>query len=121
SLSAGVCYFSIRRFAFSRFVTPRPPCSPLRPYTTLFRSRRVGRQDLQRAIHATAAAEIGGEDLDLRARRGRADVGDAVDEVLGADRQSTRLNSSHVKNSDDVFCLKNKTFITANHCGTYSR
>src|SRR5690606_26202755 len=45
---------------------------------------RVGRQDLQRAIHATAAAEIGGEDLDLRARRGRADGGDAVDEVLGA-------------------------------------
>src|SRR5690606_18676766 len=36
----------------------------------------------------------------------------AIDAVLadaGADRKSTRLNSSHVKNSYAVFCLKKKT------------
>src|SRR5690606_39449433 len=29
--------------------------------------------------------------------------------VLGEDRKSTRLNSSHVKNSYAVYCLKKKT------------
>src|SRR5690606_39546643 len=34
---------------------------------------------------------------------------DRLDERRGADRQSTRLNSSHVKTSYAVFCLKKKT------------
>src|SRR5690606_41857630 len=88
----------------------RPPPSTLFPYTTLFRSslsskstafppggntmvgmrlqgsaRRVGRRERRRA---------------RRAREGR---------VRRLDRKSTRLNSSHVKISYAVFCLKKKT------------
>src|SRR2546422_5537286 len=69
----------------------RPPRSTLFPYTTLFRSaRRQGRQ----ASHAAGDA------------RDRA-VGLARSE--GADRKSTRLNSSHGYISYAVFCLKKKT------------
>ena len=46
--------------------------------------RRVLRQDLQRPLHAALAAEVGGEDLDLRLRAVFAHRGDAVDEMLGA-------------------------------------
>jgi len=45
--------------------------------------RRIGRQDLQRALHAALAAEVRGQDLDPGAGRARADRGDAVHEVLG--------------------------------------
>src|SRR5690606_40566972 len=34
--------------------------------------------------------------------------------VIGSDRKSTRLNSSHVKISYAVFCLKKKNFINVN-------
>src|SRR5215475_11617315 len=61
----------------------RPPRSTLFPYTTLFRSRR--RHD--------AAPGDRGPRRRVVARR---------------DRKSTRLNSSHVKSSYAVFCLKKK-------------
>src|SRR5271165_1578973 len=64
----------------------RPPRSTLFPYTTLFRSRRQLAQEII-------------ERLVGHARAGR---------VVG-DRKSTRLNSSHVKISYAVFCLKKKT------------
>src|SRR6266853_1406220 len=61
----------------------RPPRSTLFPYTTLFRSRRNGRD-----------GELGGRELGHnRLRR---------------DRKSTRLNSSHSQISYAVFCLKKK-------------
>src|SRR2546427_7071476 len=80
----------------------RPPRSTLFPYTTLFRSRQVAREEtmmkntrffgvgvivLLTAAFALAAA-------DLRAQ--------------GRDRKSTRLNSSHSQISYAVFCLKKK-------------
>src|SRR5436309_7148877 len=67
----------------------RPPRSTLFPYTTLFRSR--GRRG------TTSASCCGG----WRSTRWR-------------DRKSTRLNSSHVKISYAVFCLKKK-----NRCETH--
>src|SRR5436309_15981532 len=72
----------------------RPPRSTLFPYTTLFRSRRgaVGRRD-----------GADGDSADDRAPSGAAPPGPD-----GADRKSTRLNSSHVKISYAVFCLKKK-------------
>src|SRR3989442_10416402 len=77
----------------------RPPRSTLFPYTTLFRSEAVGR-DRRR--------------LQIFERRGdgRLDVRDALG-LLDArgdleDRKSTRLNSSHVRISYAVFCLKKK-------------
>src|SRR5438034_8086763 len=72
----------------------RPPRSTLFPYTTLFRSLRRG----PRLPHPR------GRDLrrpDAR-RRGQPRA------VRGADRKSTRLNSSHTVISYAVFCLKKK-------------
>src|SRR3712207_7018484 len=75
----------------------RPPRSTLFPYTTLFRSARLG------------GAEPG-----LRASRlRRGGGGERVCSRGGArgrrqDRKSTRLNSSHANISYAVFCLKKK-------------
>src|SRR5947209_12886136 len=64
----------------------RPPRSTLFPYTTLFRS----------GLDGAVAADLG-------------DVGRRVeDHVVGLDRKSTRLNSSHANISYAVFCLKKK-------------
>src|SRR3989442_5417019 len=84
----------------------RPPRSTLFPYTTLFRSapalaypatrgfRLLGHRDLL----ACAAFEL------------RRDVVvDPLQHHAEADRKSTRLNSSHVRISYAVFCLKKKT------------
>src|SRR5690554_7378670 len=65
----------------------RPPRSTLFPYTTLFRSRVSGK--LAWMLVETMAAR----QLTLYAAR---------------DRKSTRLNSSHVRISYAVFCLKKK-------------
>src|SRR5256885_11228610 len=81
----------------------RPPRSTLFPYTTLFRSRHHdvgGGGDVVDARHLVGAGDVD-----------RGDVGAGLAE-LGAqvpDRKSTRLNSSHLANSDAVFCLKKKT------------
>src|SRR3712207_7661592 len=82
----------------------RPPRSTLFPYTTLFRSSRIGR-DVDGARVAV---------------QGFGNVGYNLAEILGAsgativavsdstDRKSTRLNSSHANISYAVFCLKKK-------------
>src|SRR5204863_794529 len=67
----------------------RPPRSTLFPYTTLFRSPRPYATTFRRWPSIPAAA------------------GSAAASVRG-DRQSTRLNSSHVEISYAVFCLKKK-------------
>src|SRR5256885_5428374 len=79
----------------------RPPRSTLFPYTTLFRSRdRIAalRQELDRVDRLAVGDDL---EMDMRPRRqaGRSD---------GADRKSTRLNSSHLVISYAVFCLKKK-------------
>src|SRR5690606_42088498 len=97
---------------------PPPPRSPLFPYTTLFRSTDGG-------------VGVGGDGTDLGDGLGvgtwfgqvlqLGDDGDSglVDAALEVhrvhagsnglqDRKSTRLNSSHVKISYAVFCLKKK-------------
>src|SRR3989442_10449682 len=81
----------------------RPPRSTLFPYTTLFRSPKdqafldhVG-PEFQKHITsevATLRGMIEGQQ-------------DAAGDVL-LDRKSTRLNSSHVRISYAVFCLKKK-------------
>src|SRR3712207_8502860 len=84
----------------------RPPRSTLFPYTTLFRSLSFGgegggdlapRGDPELAEDA-ADVGVGGA---LRDAEGGGD-----DAVGGADRKSTRLNSSHANISYAVFCLK---------------
>src|SRR5436309_12724766 len=82
----------------------RPPRSTLFPYTTLFRSAGRGRSPASRA---------GGRERGRNARSGsrRAAGGGRREPDLALrprDRKSTRLNSSHVKISYAVFCLKKK-------------
>src|SRR5439155_26126805 len=100
---------------------PRPPPSPLFPYTTLFRSHLVleslsGRA-LRRREHGIflsvlrgAAAAVGmdgtlrrpaGDPAVRQPRRGK--IRSAPRHSI--DRKSTRLNSSHVAISYAVFCL----------------
>src|SRR3989442_6334998 len=69
----------------------RPPRSTLFPYTTLFRSHRLGALDRVRIV----------------ARHQHDFPAPALARHL-EDRKSTRLNSSHVRISYAVFCLKKK-------------
>src|SRR5438552_11468718 len=75
----------------------RPPKSTLFPYTTLFRSRDVGRRRSRHYVRAGAGARPGARG----ARPGRLHPAEL-------DRKSTRLNSSHQIISYAVFCLKKK-------------
>src|SRR3712207_6954852 len=79
----------------------RPPRSTLFPYTTLFRSRDdVGNLVLGAAGRGRGGAALPEESpLEPRQRQ----VGPGRE---GADRKSTRLNSSHANISYAVFCLK---------------
>src|SRR5690606_41436730 len=89
-------------FVFS--ILRRPPGPTLFPYTTLFRSARCAqRPAVQVAAHRHR-----------RVRAGGAGGGGPVDALGRArrDRKSTRLNSSHVKISYAVFCLKKKQTTT---------
>src|SRR3989337_4193922 len=74
------------RFFFFFLMIRRPPRSTLFPYTTLFRSHRLGGG---RCPHRRSPGPR---------RRG--------------DRKSTRLNSSHGSISYAVFCLKKKNLTT---------
>src|SRR5690606_41739474 len=91
----------------------RPPRSTLFPYTTLFRSRRDSRRRTPPhspppPLHRPSGSEAksGGEKASDPAEQG------LMGTFLG-DRKSTRLNSSHVKISYAVFCLKKKKKRTA--------
>src|SRR3989442_4662048 len=88
----------------------RPPRSTLFPYTTLFRSgahRRLHRGLRDGRPHSELPAPRLG-DL-APALLGYADPDHLLSDVRNrADRKSTRLNSSHVRISYAVFCLKKK-------------
>src|SRR5690554_7027510 len=89
----------------------RPPRSTLFPYTTLFRSHcgihGVENHALLFAVGATAVFGFLGQ-----FKRGAGPPFNVVLkyllDVLRQDRKSTRLNSSHVRISYAVFCLKKK-------------
>src|SRR3989442_9828885 len=81
----------------------RPPRSTLFPYTTLFRSRR-----LRARPRLAGLARPGGAGGHVaRLVLGLLRLRHQVAQVL-LDRKSTRLNSSHVRISYAVFCLKKK-------------
>src|SRR5215475_14611839 len=79
-------------FFFFFLLIRRPTRSTLFPYTTLFRSRASWSPQGRRRSSAGS-------------RSSSMPWADAVDHP---DRKSTRLNSSHVKISYAVFCLKKK-------------
>src|SRR5436309_4536337 len=90
------------RLLFFFLLFRRPPRSTLFPYTTLFRSARHDQR----------------EPVENQLPEARVVLREVRDRRLGeGDRKSTRLNSSHVKISYAVFCLKKKTSETASpHC-----
>src|SRR5690606_41738564 len=81
----------------------RSPSSPVFPYTTLFRSTPARKRRRGRTAHRTRRSARGPCCLRRCRRRSR-------DKACcrSGDRKSTRLNSSHVKISYAVFCLKKK-------------
>src|SRR5690554_7420024 len=97
-------------------MTRRPPSSTLFPYTTLFRSRPdwhdtirgQARVSMLRRVHRVAT-NAGHEPAQVNV--------DAVYyterdiDTRQQDRKSTRLNSSHVRISYAVFCLKKKKLL----------
>src|SRR5690606_39967729 len=89
--------------------SPRPPRSTLFPYTTLFRSRMpAALVEIGFVTSATDRALLQRDDY--REQVAAAIVRGVIRFVQGeSDRKSTRLNSSHVKISYAVFCLKKKT------------
>src|SRR3712207_8001171 len=98
----------------------RPPRSTLFPYTTLFRSLRepVGPRLGPSTIARAGLVLLPALAVDRRGVRlgqgggfydrtlGAAGAGVLLAAVLGEDRKSTRLNSSHANISYAVFCLK---------------
>src|SRR3712207_8515481 len=82
----------------------RPPRSTLFPYTTLFRSTSHGpdRRSAGTASHRGHGESVSGAG-DGAAKRVFRGISQG-----GADRKSTRLNSSHANISYAVFCLKKK-------------
>src|SRR5690606_39855294 len=100
-LSALLCMQAQRQYCLGIAVVPlmhRPTIPTLFPYTTLFRSLLCKAAlvncfiSLGKALPAT--------DINPCA---------PMDAIGRKDRKSTRLNSSHVKISYAVFCLKKKT------------
>src|SRR5947207_6719171 len=96
----------------------RLPGSTLFPYTTLFRSRIVGRViEAEVGLAERVGCVFIDRDCFVRTKRGvvhRDDVDrHAVEVRIGVgqnslDRKSTRLNSSHTVISYAVFCSKKK-------------
>src|SRR3989442_10669155 len=89
----------------------RPPRSTLFPYTTLFRS------DIERALDTLElflttiqSPEAAGIALLRRPATPATQqkMPSTLEPVRNRDRKSTRLNSSHVRISYAVFCLKKK-------------
>src|SRR5207245_11466351 len=106
-------------FSFFSFLTPRPPCPSLFPYTTLFRSLFHQSRLWIGGIVDTPASFIGSVTGDFENFSDSKSDGTVLDtssvnyivssDKLNVDRKSTRLNSSHGSISYAVFCLKKKT------------
>src|SRR5690606_41689706 len=101
--------------SFVSLTIRRPPTPALFPYTTLFRSE-VGftqisvSHEVSPLIRFVPRGDTTVVDAYLSPvlRRYVQQVADAMPGVTLQDRKSTRLNSSHVKISYAVFCLKKK-------------
>src|SRR5690606_39855238 len=88
-----------------QYQPPRSSVPALFPYTTLFRSCASVRSCASHSMADTRALVM----ICLSSlARNSGMVGTVTSPALMADRKSTRLNSSHVKNSYAVFCLKKK-------------
>src|SRR5690606_42153499 len=99
-----VCFLLIMR--------RRPPSSTLFPYTTLFRSVGGRKNDARSREHRDPGIRLERRNQRQQFAYETAGAGQSAirhGEEHEQDRKSTRLNSSHVKISYAVFCLKKKT------------
>src|SRR3712207_8957275 len=90
----------------------RPPRSTLFPYTTLFRSSEILEVQYLAELPHKARKIVVFDKVSATPNRFPRRVGLAKKRPLGADRKSTRLNSSHANISYAVFCLKKNTITT---------
>src|SRR3712207_8441700 len=98
----------------------RPPRSTLFPYTTLFRS--LDEREMQYLYRDGDAFHFMDTDTFEQLHIGSEALGDSVNylvpdaiinaEFYGADRKSTRLNSSHANTSYAVFFLRKTHLLT---------
>src|SRR5690554_7299970 len=88
----------------------RPPRSTLFPYTTLFRSVEMTDKGIDMITDSTEDNQFFVLP-DIAAELSSLENGSLSEEekAQAKDRKSTRLNSSHVRISYAVFCLKKKT------------
>src|SRR3989442_10960771 len=92
----------------------RPPRSTLFPYTTLFRSAdEFGIDELlvpqaEPEIRTADTTVLREANAAVREELASLDLASSSRTAAFADRKSTRLNSSHVRISYAVFCLKKK-------------
>src|SRR5207249_12142078 len=97
---------------FSLLLLPHAPHSTLFPYTTLFRSLRNERRvpPNKPDSFSISTSEQLVEDFDKVAAMVALVIVvlSSIGLLVGGDRKSTRLNSSHVSISYAVFCLKKK-------------
>src|SRR5690606_41726499 len=97
------------------------PRSTLLPSTTLFRST-VATIPVPSSRSVLVACALGGESVAIASNQRTSSfccsdsslsittVTNSVGKIFRGDRKSTRLNSSHVKTSYAVFCLKKKRY-----------
>src|SRR5690554_7409608 len=94
-----------------------PPRSPLFPYTTLFRSQATEAGSERVLVVLASKGDTFWATYLQRDQAGgggrwvideRQKPGLVTSEAFSLDRKSTRLNSSHVRISYAVFCLKKK-------------
>src|SRR5207302_8549027 len=102
--------FTSRMYIYFFFLlNPPPPTSTLFPYTTLFRSLPISN------CYGTIILSVSPVTLCFVISAARMGRGSSTTQASfetpfrsTGDRKSTRLNSSHVKISYAVFCLKKK-------------
>src|SRR5690606_41639800 len=103
--SACPCYRPSSFFLLLR----RPPRSTLFPYTTLFRSLLPEIAKLRPRLDRKLAMDMLSYSLPVLIANISFIINEHIDKIMiPKDRKSTRLNSSHVKISYAVFCLKKK-------------
>src|SRR5690606_41863273 len=101
-------------------ITRLPPRSTLFPYTTLFRSFNEWEKNFYELALKISGAVQAGRWTNIKNGGGfiysfngpHSLFVDTIRSVRILDRKSTRLNSSHVKISYAVFCLKKKNMTT---------
>src|SRR5690606_40206738 len=111
--------FNLSCFILS--MIPRPPRSTLFPYTTLFRSLLIfanqtkQKSTMKKIFLTVSLCALFAAGAFAQGMSGGVKAGLNLANFSGdEDRKSTRLNSSHVKISYAVFCLKKKIKINYN-------